>query len=178
MITPVVNTAKGFLKFSGVRWNYVLTDLSIIRPTGKVGVEDDADAGRMIDIQRSIRDNTEYTHIKLYKIWIFPSFAPREVEKRVHRLHRVFKTEKFKGSNGWTEWMAGPNWLSGFLMAWMCLHYDPPLVLTVPALLFTLFGPFPTDLIISVTWVGLTQLFASSVFFLIIFSAIAYFFIL
>lgn len=176
MITlpPAVNT---YFKFTGIGWVYVMSDLSLRAPTGKVGVKGDADEGRMIDIQRSIRQNTEYTDIDLYPIWAFPSFAPKEVEKRVHKIHRFFKTDKFAGSNGKSEWFSGPNWIATIFMCLICYHNRPPLYIAIPAIIFILRGPIPIDLCITVTWVGLLQLLASSVFWLVIFSLVYYFFI-
>ncbi len=173
MITlpPAVNT---YFKFTGIGWVYVMSDLSLRAPTGKVGVKGDADSGRMIDIQRSIRQETEYTEVDLYPVWAFPSFAPKEVEKRVHKIHRIFKTDKFAGSNGGTEWFAGGNWLAAFLMTMLCFHYDPPLAVAIPAIIFTWRFPIPIDLCITVTWVGTLQLLASSAFWAAIFSLLYY----
>ena len=162
--------ALALLKFSGIGFVYVLSDLSVgLGAVGKVGVKGDADSDRLDCIQRSIRD-LKGKDIRIRQILAMPTFAPRPVEQLIHRIHAGFRTAKYHGSSGGTEWFLHPNFLCGFWMLLLGMHFDASLGLMLPAVLFTIFNPLPLDLCVAVVLFSLIQFAVAAGFFWLVVS--------
>lgn len=139
------------LKFIGVGWVYVLSDLKLkARPVCKVGFKTDTLGERVGDIVASIDRAVGYAS-GVGLVWAMPSLAPREVERIVHWIFRLLKTEVYPGSSGWTEWYKGYNFITalsitaiGYLMG-----ADWYMILATAGVAFIF--PHPMDLSLAVT---------------------------
>lgn len=165
-----------FLQFLGIGYVYVLSDLSIsLRPIGKVGFTDSAELQRLDCIQKSICDKKN-KDVQIRIVWFFPSFAPRPVEQLTHWIFRHFKTDKFCGSDGGTEWFAVGNYISGLLILMLSLYSGAELYVILICVVGIVFLPLPLDLAISITIISLLQIASVTAFFWLVLYLISIFF--
>ncbi len=150
-----------YLKFLGIGFVYVVSDMEWekgrknLKPVGKVGVKDKTGLERLRCISRSIQEVTG-RKVRLRQVWVMPTFAPYRVEKLVHCLHNYFRTDKFKGASGWTEFFAQYNVFAGAIVLCLGMYFQAGPI-TVMAVAAAVFHPVPFDLCFTVTLISIFQ---------------------
>lgn len=141
-----------YLKFQGVEWVYILSDLKFTKryfaglplpcATFKIGFTGN-NGQRQEDIRKAIR-SAYGTHI--YCVISLPVMSAKHLESKMHAFFADYETTKYNNSTGGTEWFSRPNfWTFAYVLVIGLLHTQVPGLTVLFYSLLILFVPLPID---------------------------------
>jgi len=155
MMEAIKQAWFAYLKFQGVEWVYILSDLKFTKryfaglplpcATFKIGFTGN-NGQRQEDIRKSIR-GAYGTHV--YRVMAWPVMSAKHLEGEMHTFFARYETSKYNNSTGGTEWFSRPNFFAfAYLLVIGLLHTQVQGVTVLFYSLLILFVPLPIDAII------------------------------
>jgi len=154
------------LKFLGIGWVYVLSDMKIIRgrrgvfpiikPVAKIGRKGDADGERVEDICRSV-DKVTGKKNGIGMVWVVPCWSPHMVEKIAHAIFNFCRINIYPGSSGEKEWFVSYNASTALAILMIGFDQGATIEMTAATAIVGFVFPWPIDINAVVTIIAAIQ---------------------